>query len=292
MNKVEESDVVKRCSQAIGIANKSWHEVYGQTMLVDKSVTDAMSACHVSNNFGQTKWPSKSLNIRFECKSLSNITISRGNWADIVQTAYNYANAMQDFAAKDYLHTLCVEWGPDEKGIPQWMRDVIMFTVETPLGLCFGNLPSECGENEIREGMTTFVDYKQNRQDILNDKLLDTVLMALKVINYSSIPYFAPTKINLWDKKALKSAKKKYKIKTSKSLYRVVYLPKKIREYQEKKGHKKTGPLKNGRVGHIRTLHSDYFVNKQGDDVFIPPIPDSQGRYPKIIYMVKKPKAA
>lgn len=292
------SDIVRKCSAAIGIANEGWHEIYGQTMLVDKSVTEALSACHVSNNFDQTKWPSKSLNIRFECKYYHNLTISRGNCADIVQTAWNYAHAMQDDLAKEYLATLAVEWGPDEKGIPQWMSDVIMYTMETPLGLCFGNVPSECGEDQIREGMTTFVDsqlndYKTSRQqDIMTDQFLDTTLMALKVINYSAIPYFAPTKINIWDKKALKSAKKKYKIKTSKSLYRVVYLPKKIREYQEKKGHKQTGPLKNGRVGHLRTLRSDYFVNKQGEDVFIPPIADSQGRYPKIIYKVKKPKAA
>lgn len=282
-------DKIQQCSTAIGIANQIWHKEYGQTMLVDRSVTDALEACHVSNKFNQSKWPSSSLNIIFQNKSYHEVTISKGNHSDIIQTAWDFVNHTGDMRAKEYLAALCVEWGPDEKGIPQWMDDVIMYTMQTPLGLVFGNLPSEAGEDEIREGMTTFVNHQEYDDVTIN--FMETTLMALKVINYSAIPHFAPTKITKWDKKEWKSAKKTYNVRGKKSLFRVVYLPKVVRDYQSKKGQKKTGPLKNGRVGHLRSLRSDYFVNKQGEDVLIPPIPDINGRYPKIIYKVKKSKS-
>lgn len=283
------SDNIHTCSVAIGIVNNTWHKEYGQTMLVDKSVTDALEACHVSNSFNQSKWPSSSLNIKFEDKAYNEITISKGNHSDIIQLAWELASTMGDLKAQEAIATLAVEWGPDEKGIPQWWDDVIIYTMRTPRGLLFGNLPSEAGEHQIREGLQTFVDSQEYDKKTVD--CISTTLMALKVINYSAIPHFAPKKITKWDKKAWKSAKKTYKVRDKKSFFRVVYLPKVVRDYQEKKGQKKTGPLKNGRVGHLRTLHSDYFVNKQGEDILIPPIPDANGRYPKIVYKVKKPKA-
>jgi len=156
--------------------------------------------------------------------------------------------------------------------------------------LIFGNLPSESGEEELRYQIQKFIKVTGYTDEMMH--VMNTTLMALKVINYSAIPFFAPSKVDRGNKKVMKEVKKKYKVDTKKSLYRVVYLPKVIREYQEKNGQKKSSPLKNGRVGHLRTLHSDYFVNKQGQDILIPPIPDSKGRYPKIIYKVKKHKDA
>lgn len=281
-------DNIDICASAIGYTNSIWENHYGQTMLVDKSVTNAMQACHVSKSFGESKWPAKCLSIKFECKKFLDITISKGHHNDFINLAWDHARSMGNVSAQGMLATLRVEWGPDHKGIPMWMNDVVLYTINTPRGLVFGNLPSECGEPEIRDGIEGFVSWQG--YDDETKHFMETTLMALKVINYSAIPYFAPTKINKWDKKELKSAKKKYKVKGKKSLYRVVYLPKKIRDYQEKKGHKKTGPLKNGRVGHLRELRSAYFVNKQGEDILIPPIPDCNGNYPKIIYKVKKPK--
>lgn len=279
-------NTIRDCSTAIGIANDIWHEEYGRVMIVDKSATDALEACHVSNSFDQSKWPSRSLNIKFENKNYHDIIISKGNHSDIIQHAWDYVTSVGDHKAKEYLAKLCVEWGPDEKGIPQWMSDVIMYTMKTPLGLIFGNIPSEAGEHEIREGMQAFVNSQDYNKETVD--FMETSLMALKVINYSAIPHFAPTEINKWNKKEWKSAKKKYKVSGHKSLFRVIYLPKIVRDYQEKKGQKKTGPLKNGRVGHLRTLRSDYFVNKQGEDILIPPIPNSKGVYPKAIYKVRK----
>jgi hypothetical protein len=281
-------EAVDKCTTAIGMINDVWQKTYGQTMLVDQSVTDAMQACHVSNSFGQSKWPSSSLDIKFESKDFYNIQINKAKHHEFLQTTWDYADKCKDSVAKQYLRILATEWGPDEKGVPMWFEDVVVYTIDTPRGKVFGNLPSEYGESRLREGIQEFVDWQGYDQDTSSG--METVLMALKVINYSAITYFAPTKINKWDQKEYKAAKKKYKVKEAKSLYRVVYLPKKIREYEDNRKTKKVGSLKNGRVGHLRTLHSDYFVNKQGEDILIPPIPDSKGNYPKIIYKVKKPK--
>jgi len=275
---------------AVGIINEVWNNHYGQTMLVDKSVTDAMQATHVTNNFSKSKWPSESLTIKFEDKEYHEIVISKGHQANLIQHAWEYACKLEDEAAKELLCKLSMQWGPDATGIPVWFDDVIIYTIKHPSGHIRGNLPSECGEGELRKKISEFIEFAGYDDNAI--KVMETVLMALKVINYSAIPYFAPSRIDRSNKKVMKQIKKKYKIDSKQSLYRVVYLPKVIREYQEKNGQKKSSPLKNGRVGHLRTLHSDYFVNKQGQDILIPPIPDAQGRYPKIIYKVKKHKEA
>lgn len=290
MGRDEINQLADENSAAVGIVNEVWSKHYEQVMLVDKSVTDAMQATHVSNSFSKSKWPSKCLRIKFEDKDFFEIVMCKGHQADLIQHAWEFASTVGDDVAMKILAGLSVSWGNDKKGVPVWFDDVVTYTIYTPYGKIFGNLPSESGEEELRYQIQRFVDAAGYCKEMVY--VTNTTLMALKVINYSAIPYFAPSKIDRGNKKVMKEVKKKYKINTKQSLYRVVYLPKVIREYQEKNGQKKSSPLKNGRVGHLRTLHSDYFVNKQGQDILIPPIPDSQGRYPKIIYKVKKHKEA
>jgi hypothetical protein len=277
-------------TNAVGIINEVWNHYYGQTMLVDRSVTEAMQATHVTNNFAKSKWPSQSLTIKFEDKEFYEIIISKGHQADLIRHAWAWACKVKDEESKVLISKLSIQWGPDTRGIPAWFDDVIVYTIKHPYGHVRGNLPSECGETELRCKISEFIQFAGYDENAL--KVMENVLMALKVINYSAIPFFAPSKIDRGNKKAMKEVKKRYKIDNNQPLYRVVYLPRVVRQYQEKNGQKKSSPLKNGRVGHLRTLHSDYFVNKQGQDIFIPPIPDSQGRYPKIIYKVKKHKEA
>jgi hypothetical protein len=119
--------------------------------------------------------------------------------------------------------------------------------------------------------------------------LFESQTMALKVLTYSSIEHFRPVPIKKSDAKTRKKLSNKgFKFKKDGSVLRVVYLPRVVREYSKKRGSITAKRLQNGRVGHLRNLRSDYFVNKKGTAVLIPPLPDRNGKFPKVLYKVKK----
>jgi hypothetical protein len=274
------------------------------TMFVEKSAMQAINACKVDSTFGEVKWPAKTLRVQYEADEVYDISVSRGSTHEIIDHLRKMleAGAFTDQWDGQYCESMYFwlnrYWHKREVPIFDG-GEVLMYAIKTSKGKCYGNIPLEYSFDQLNDGiMETAHAWKDSDivrelgdPMVVGNTIMSSLKMLLAVFAYSSISYFRPQQINKKDERTKRKLKSKgFSVPDKGGLMRVVYLPRVVREYAKKQGNASIPrSLENGRIGHVRTLRSDYYTNMQGQQILIPPIPDKTGRYPQVIYKVRKP---
>lgn len=275
------------------------------TMFVEKSAMQAINACKVDSTFGEVKWPAKTLRVQYEADEVYDISVSRGSTREIVSHLRKMleAGAFSDQWDGQYCQTvyLWLDRYWHKRNLPLFDGgEVLLYSISTPKGQCCGNVPLGYSFDQLEDGIMGTAHAWRDSPIVSNlgdpatvgNTIMSSLKMLLAVFAYSSISYFRPQQINRKDGRAKRKLKSKgFSVPVKGALMRVVYLPRVVREYAKKQGNAPVPrSLTNGRIGHVRTLRSDYYTNLQGQQILIPPIPDKTGRYPQVIYKVRKPK--
>jgi hypothetical protein len=261
----------------------------GVDMAVEKSVIQAMEACKIDASFLEVKWPAPMIRMQFEGKERKDLWIARGNYKEMMEEGTRLARWSGDKHQLDGIETMKSLY--EHPSSVEWSDDTILYSIQnvSERGNINGHFASSTtGENLISDLHKASIHDDPDPENSAR-VIFDHVMLALKVMSYASNEYFRPTPVRKDNVKLRKKLKNKgFDVRKKGSLQRVVYLPKIVREACSKsKSYTPTKPLQNGRIGFLRQLRSDYFVNKQGQSVLIPPLPDKNGRFPKVLYKVK-----
>ena len=264
----------------------------GVDMVVEKSVIEAMDACKIDASFDEVRWPAPMIRMQFEGKEHKDFWIARGQYLEMMEEGMHMAKYLNDEVQIDGIRTMKALY--DHPSSSEWSHDTVLYSIQSvgERGNINGHfVASTSGANLIEDLEASCVHHDVDPEESA-ELIFNHVMMALKVMSYASNEYFRPSPVKKDNIKLRKKLKRKgFDVRKKGSLQRVVYLPRVVREACSKdKNYTPAKPLENGRCGHLRHLKSDYFVNKQGQSVLIPPLPDKNGRFPKVLYKVKKVK--
>lgn len=298
-------NIEKTLPEAVSLALDAKLMTTHSTMFVEKSAMQAINACKVDSTFDEVKWPAKTLRVQYEADEVYDISVSRGSTHEIMSHLRKMldAGALTDRWDGEYCESMYFwldkYW--HKRNIPLFDGgEVLMYAIKTSKGQCYGNIPLGYSFEELEDGIMETAHAWRDSHIVselgdpatVGNTIMSSLKMLLAVFAYSSISYFRPQNINKKDGRARRKLKSKgFSVPDKGALMRVVYLPRVVREYAKRQNANASIPrsLENGRIGHVRTLRSDYYTNMQGQQILIPPIPDKTGRYPQVIYKVRKP---
>ena len=287
----EKETLLNNLSRGIEACVLAHYGTVGVDMVVEKSVIEAMDACKISASFDTVKWPAPMIRIQFQ-DNRKDVWLVRGKYYEMMIEGLRFANYMGNEDAIDGIHSMKVLH--DDPSSCEWTEDTILYSIQDvgERGNINGHLAAHTEGDKLVGDLAQACVHDDVDAEATAEIMFESLMMALKVLSYASNEYFRPIPVKKENKKLRKKlARKGFDVRKKGSLQRVVYLPKIVREYAQKnKNYTPLKPLENGRIGHLRQLKSDYFVNKQGQSVLIPPLPNKNGRFPKVLYKVKKVK--
>ena len=287
----QKETLLNNLSRGIEACVLAHYGTVGVDMVVEKSVIEAMDACKITASFDAVKWQAPTIRMQFQ-DHRKDVWLVRGWYYEMMLEGLRFAKYMDNEDAVDGIHSMKALY--DHPSSCEWSEDTILYSIQDvgERGNINGHLSASTEGEKLVDNLAKACVHDDADAEATAEMIFESLMMALKVLSYASNEYFRPSPVKKEDKKLRKKlARKGFDVRKKGSLQRVVYLPKIVREYAQKnKNYTPLKPLENGRVGHLRQLKSDYFVNKQGQSVLIPPLPDKNGRFPKVLYKVKRHK--
>lgn len=245
----------------VGNYIKAQQLLHGSLVHVDERVSRDLEISTVGGDLNQIAYPSEVMEIRFGDVGLPAILVCRiKNNSEMIGRGF-------------------VDSG-------------IIFAVDTKAGATLTlSLPDTLWhsyvEGQFNEDMRAYIPEDMTMEDSEAELMRYMVLLAVKVLAYSSIPQFAPKLVATKAERKNVGVHPKH-ILANQSVFSVRYLPRLIRETEQTT---KTISDKNnrflGRAGYIRHYQDKRFVNVKGTWQWLPPIPSPEGI--QVIYKIRKP---
>ncbi len=224
---------------------KAFRITDGAQVMVDERVSRDLEISSVIGSLDNIAWPADCLEIRFQDKALpSVIVLNQLHYEDRKGVAFL-------IDAKDGASiTLSLD--------PERWKALI--------------------NNDYKEQMKPVMALDLALDDKENDAIRYMALLTMKVLAYSSIPQHKPILATTREERKAAGIHPKHPIPKTDKLFSIRYLPRIIREKEEKESVS-TGKTHKflGRGGVLRYYSDERYVNMRGTWQWLPPIPPPEG---------------
>jgi hypothetical protein len=283
----------------------TFHTSTNNTILaIEQNVSDSIWIKNDPTNasFDEVKWSAPSLHLQYEKSNSSSLLLQRTTRSALVKLAQicklEKAEVRQvicmDKIFRDYglgMHDNIILWKVMESNKCTrggWLKGSDTFRDIKRIYLD-DSFDIDCSLNYV---VWTGHDEHKNCNKNSREKSIKDLEKAYKVMAYASIIHTRPEAISRKDEKAIKKLKNNgVKVPPKGQVYRIVALPKVIKERLQKESDarfKKGKGLPNGRAGHMRYFRNACYTNMRGQWGFVMPVRDSKGNLPKTMFKVTK----
>lgn len=265
---MKELDTVK--TLAVHLRQKT----QGNQMWVAKEVSDDLLSSDIDvTDFAALEWPHNVLEFYFEDPAIPTFLFHKRKHGDNLQllrdlTGHDITNLFRSDSPSEYVYDFVV---CRDNGVS---ASTLILTDETIDDLCKSDF--------IEKYADIFAENPDvDDRDAVHNAATQLVLLAYKVLLFASSEGCAPQRVTTKPTKA-EGGKPGFNNRPNRPRMKVVYLPahRKERKKQAAEVSGKSHAF-NGRRGHWRVYQADRYVRMKGRRVFIYPVPDADGNYPK-----------
>jgi hypothetical protein len=275
-------------------------------LAIEKEVANSVWIKNDPSNasFDEVKWSAPSLHLQYEKSNSASLLLQRTTRSALIKLAQRcklkdsdvYQVVCMDKIFRDHglgMHDNIILWKVMESN--KWTRGGWLKGSDTFRDIKRVYLNDRF---DIDGSVHYFVwaghDADKNCNKNSREKSIKDLEKAYKIMAYSSIIYTRPEAISRKDKKAIKKLTNNgVKVPSKGQVYRVVALPKVIKERLQKESDARATQgkgLPNGRAGHMRYFRNARYTNMRGQWGFVMPVCDSKGNLPKTMFRVTKAK--
>lgn len=307
---VTESDQLNNAGNSLSKASFTLHAIDGVLYSVEKSVRESILGVDITNaRFDETSWMGSSILFNYEKSNDSWVMLQKVNKATYIELAKKCTLEPVDAISMLCLHKMFAEdkLAKEHDNIIVWkiFKDKSAIFDKTRKESKFGWFAGNASFSDIRDQYLSdesftpesnshfcWVDGDSERDDY-TERLhtIGCLEQAFKVLAFASVPMLKPQSISK-NKKILKKLKRQGDpIPSSGAMFRVVNLPHEVYEQQKKNFYATSGGkgLQNGRAGGLVYYKHERWTNKRFTWGFRAPVPDKNGKMPKVAYKIKNP---